>query len=276
MNIIDAIFLGILQGLTEFLPVSSSGHLVIAQHYMGLKEGNLAINILLHLGTLIAIVTVFHRSVLHMIVQFFAMIKDLFAEKSLAIYKSKYRRYIVYILLASIPTGIIGVLFDDVFEELFASVEVVAFTLIITGTLLILGEKLGKTNKKNIEDMKFRQGFFVGIFQTMAIIPGISRSGSTIVGGLFNGLKKEEATEFSFLISIPAILGAVLLKGKDIVGLTDMGMQPAVLFSSFVASVVFGILAIKLLVRLVQNGKLHYFSYYCYGVSALLIYTNFF
>lgn len=271
MNIIDAIFLGILQGLTEFLPVSSSGHLVIAQHFLGINEGNLALNVLLHLGTLVAVVIVYFRSVWNMILAFFGMLKDLVSERCLCIYKSKYRKYIVLIIMASLPTAVAGLVLNELFEEIFSSIHVVAFTLILTGILLMLGEKMGKKNADPIEKLSLKQGFLIGLFQSLAITPGISRSGSTIVGGLFNGLKKEEATEFSFLISIPAVLGAVLLEGKDIMGLGDLGIETYTLIASFLASVVFGVLAIQLLVKLVRKGKLHYFSYYCWAVSAVLL-----
>jgi len=275
MNTIDAIFLGILQGLTEFLPVSSSGHLVIAQHFMGINEGNLALNVLLHLGTLIAIFIVYRSSIIHMFFEFFKMFGDLFREKSLCVYKSKYRKYILLIIAASIPTAIIGLSLEDVFEELFSSIEVVSVTLIFTGIMLVLGEKIGKKNQMHIEKLTLGKGVVVGLFQTLAITPGISRSGSTIVGGLANGLKKDEATEFSFLISIPAVLGAVLLKSKDILELNNVGMSTPALLASFTASIIFGIFAIRLLVRLVKNGKLHYFSYYCWGMAGLLLINNF-
>lgn len=271
MNIIDAIFLGILQGLTEFLPVSSSGHLVIAQHFMGISEGNLALNVLLHLGTLVAVVIVYFRSVWNMVLAFFGMLKDLIKERCLCVYKSKYRKYIVLIVMASLPTAVAGLILNSLFEELFSSIHVVAFTLILTGILLVLGEKMGKNNADPIEKLSLKQGFLIGLFQSLAITPGISRSGSTIVGGLLNGLKKEEATEFSFLISIPAVLGAVILEGKDIMGLGDLGIEPFTLIASFAASVIFGVLAIQLLVKLVRKGKLHYFSYYCWAVSAFLL-----
>lgn len=275
MNIIDAIFLGILQGLTEFLPVSSSGHLVIAQHFMGISEGNLALNVLLHLGTLIAIFVVYRSSIMQMFFEFFKMIKDLFVEKSLCVYKSKYRKYILLIVAASIPTAIVGLTLEDVFEELFASIEIVAITLIFTGIMLVMGEKIGKKNQMHIEKLTLGKGFIVGLFQSLAITPGISRAGSTIVGGLVNGLKKDEATEFSFLISIPAVLGAVILKSKDIFTLNDVGMSTPTLMSSFAASIVFGIFAIRLLVKLVRNGKLHYFSYYCWSMAGLLLVHRF-
>lgn len=275
MNTITSIIMGIVQGLTEFLPISSSGHLVILQHFFHVDQGNLAYSILLHLGTLIAVMIAFWHSISNMIIEFFSMIKDLFKEKSFCIYKSKYRRYIVNIIIASIPVAIVGILLDDVFETIFSKIEVVSFTLIFTGIILILGERVGKRNKKNIENMSLSNIITVGLFQTVAIMPGISRSGSTIVGGLFAGLKKEEATEFSFLVSLPAVLGAVILKSKDIMELENLGMSPIALVSGFIASIIFGIFAIKLLVALVKKGKLYYFSYYCWAVSALLIIYNF-
>ncbi|MFZ7132113.1 MAG: undecaprenyl-diphosphate phosphatase [Eubacteriales bacterium] len=271
MNTITSIIMGIVQGLTEFLPVSSSGHLVILQHFFQVNEGNLAYSILLHLGTLIAVFIAFWNSIKNMIIEFFHMLKDLFSTGSLKIYTNKYRQYIMHIIIASIPVGIIGVLFDDVFETIFSKIEVVAFTLILTGILLIVGERIGKKNRKNIENMSLANVLTVGLFQTMAIMPGISRSGSTIVGGLFSGLKKEEATEFSFLVSLPAVLGAVILKSKDIMELESLGMSPITLISGFLASVIFGVFAIKLLVTLVKKGKLHYFSYYCWTVAVLLL-----
>lgn len=271
MDTFTSIVMGIVQGLTEFLPISSSGHLVILQHFFQVNEGNLAYSVFLHLGTLVAVVIAFWNSVLNMIIEFFKMLKDLFTTGSLKIYTSKYRKYIINIIIASIPVGIIGVLFSDVFDEIFSRIEVVAFTLILTGVLLFLGEKIGKKNKKNIENMTIGNIITVGLFQTIAIMPGISRSGSTIVGGLFAGLKREEATEFSFLVSLPAVLGAVILKGKDIMALDSIGMSPITLGAGFISAVVFGVLAIKLLVALVKKGKLHYFSYYCWVLSAVLI-----
>ncbi|MFZ7119763.1 MAG: undecaprenyl-diphosphate phosphatase [Eubacteriaceae bacterium] len=276
MNTITSIILGIVQGLTEFLPISSSGHLVIFQYFFNVTEGNLAYDVLLHLGTLIAIIIAFWKSILNMVIEFFSMCKDFFTSGSFKIHKSKYRKYILSIILASIPVGIIGILFADIFETLFSNIQVVSFTLIITGIILMLGEKIGKKNTKSIEQLSIKETFIIGFFQAFAIVPGISRSGSTIVGGLMSGLEKQEATEFSFLVSLPAVLGAVLLKSKDIMELESLGISPITLFSGFFASIIFGILAIKLLVELVKKGKLHYFSYYCWAMSIILITYNLF
>lgn len=273
MTLLNAILLGIIQGATEFLPVSSSGHLVIFQNILGVTEGNLEFTIVLHLGTLLAIFIAYWNSIKNMIVEFFKMIGDLFKERSLCLEKSKYRKYILYILVASIPAGIVGVLFEDVIESIFSSLFVVAITLAVTGVLLILGDRLGKRNKRKIEELGYRTSFFIGIFQMFAIMPGISRSGSTIVGGLFSGLKKDEAVEFSFLMSIPAVLGSLLLKIKDIV---TLGATTSVfpLIIGFLCAAVVGYLSIKLLVELVQKGKLIYFSYYCFTVSICLLIYN--
>ena len=273
MTLFNAILLGIIQGATEFLPVSSSGHLVIFQHFLGITEGNLEFAIVLHLGTLLAIFIAYWNSVKNMIIEFFKMIGDLFSNKSLCIEKSKYRKYILYILVSSIPAGIVGVLFEDAIDSVFSSILVVSITLFITGLLLILGERIGKRNRRKIEDLGYRTSFFVGFFQMFAIMPGISRSGSTIVGGLLGGLKKEEAVEFSFLMSIPAVLGSVLLKIKDIVAL-GVSESALPLIVGFLCATIIGYLSIKLLENLVQKGKLVYFSYYCFIVSIGLIIYN--
>ncbi|WP_302826560.1 undecaprenyl-diphosphate phosphatase, partial [Anaerofustis stercorihominis] len=193
MTTIQAIILGIVQGLTEFLPVSSSGHLVILQNFMGISEGSLEFAIVLHLGTLLAVVIAYYESIWNMFKQFFLMLADLITLKGPCFEKSKYRKYIVYILMASIPAGIVGVLFEDFISEKFGSIIIVGFTLLITGVLLVLGDALGKNNRGHIENVGAGKAFLIGVFQMFAITPGISRSGSTIVGGLLSGLKKEEA-----------------------------------------------------------------------------------
>jgi len=273
MTTIQAIILGIVQGLTEFLPVSSSGHLVILQNFMGISEGSLEFAIVLHLGTLLAVVIAYYESVWNMIKQFFLMLFDLITLKGPGFEKSKYRKYIVYILMASIPAGIVGVLFEDFISEKFGSLIVVGFTLLVTGFLLLLGDTLGKRNRKPIEELGPLKSFLVGIFQMFAITPGISRSGSTIVGGLLCGLKKEEAVEFSFLMSIPAVLGSLLLKVKDIISIgASTSFVPLII--GFLCALVIGYFSIVLLNNIVKKGKLYYFSIYCWILGlALLIYN---
>ncbi|MCR2032266.1 undecaprenyl-diphosphatase UppP [Anaerofustis stercorihominis] len=272
MTTIQAIILGIVQGLTEFLPVSSSGHLVILQNFMGISEGSLEFAIVLHLGTLLAVVIAYYESIWNMFKQFFLMLADLITLKGPCFEKSKYRKYIVYILMASIPAGIVGVLFEDFISEKFGSIIIVGFTLLITGVLLVLGDALGKNNRGHIENVGAGKAFIIGIFQMFAITPGISRSGSTIVGGLLSGLKKEEAVEFSFLMSIPAVLGSLLLKIKDIISIgATTSFVPLII--GFFCSLVIGYFSIVLLNNIVKKGKLYYFSIYCWIVGlALIIY----
>lgn len=273
MTTIQAIILGIIQGLTEFLPVSSSGHLVILQNFMGITEGSLEFTIVLHLGTLLAVVVAYYKSIWNMIKEFFLMIGDLVTLKGANLDKSKYRRYIVYILVASIPAGIVGVLFEDFISEKFGSLIVVAIMLLITGVLLVLGDVLGKRNTKEIQQLGPKKSFIIGIFQMFAITPGISRSGSTIVGGLLSGLKKEEAVEFSFLMSIPAVLGSLLLKIKDILAIgASTSFTPLII--GFLCAAIIGYFSIVLLNSIVKKGKLYYFSIYCWIIGLALIIYN--
>lgn len=273
MTTIQAVILGVIQGLTEFLPVSSSGHLVILQNFMGITEGSLEFTIVLHLGTLVAVFVAYHKSIFMMIKEFFLMLFDIIRFKGAQLDKSKYRRYIWYIIIASVPAGIVGVLFDDIISAVFGSLTVVSITLLITGVLLILGDQLGRNNEKSIEDIGPLDAFLTGFFQMVAITPGISRSGSTIVGGLLFGLKREEAVEFSFLMSIPAVLGSLLLKVKDIIaiGMSD-SLVPLII--GFFCAAVIGYFSIILLNKLVKKGKLYYFSIYCWVLGLSLIVYN--
>ncbi len=277
MTIFEAFLLGLVQGLTEFLPVSSSGHLAILQTYMGLEEGALAFTVMLHAGSLIAVFLAYRKSVLAIIKALVDMIVDLFKEKSLMIRKDKYRMYVVLLFIASIPAGIAGILFGDAIEKIFSSVIVIACMLLATGVLLIIGEKIGKNNIKPIDRLGFKNARIVGVFQALALIPGLSRSGTTMVGGLLRGMKKEDAVEFSFLLSLPAVLGATLLKLKDIVGLSGGAVSAGAMAIGFFTAVIVGYLAIRLLVLVVKKDRLKYFSYYCWAVGiAVLVKEIFF
>ena len=190
MSIFEAILLGVVQGATEFLPVSSSGHLVIAQTLFGIENSNLAFAIILHLGTFFAIVAAYHTSVFQLIKEFFLMLWDLVRFKGANLKKSKYRYYIVYIIIASIPAGIAGVLFNDQIETAFSSIYIVCVTLFLTGFILLLGERIGRRNQGHIEKLGPVKSFVVGLFQMCAIMPGISRSVTTMTVVLLMGLKK--------------------------------------------------------------------------------------
>ena len=252
MNLFNVIILGIVQGVTEFLPISSSGHLVIFQHFMNIEEG-LTLNVFLHFGTLLAVVVVFWDDIIGMITL-----------------KKEYRKLTYYVILGSVPAGVIGILFEDTFERLFSTITVVGIALLVTGTLLWLSDKI-ENEERSIKDMDWKDSIVVGFAQAFAIIPGISRSGSTIVGGLFKGLNRQLAAKFSFLLSIPVIGGATLLKTKDLV---TMGMGNITFFELLVGTLsaaLAGYFSIKLLLKLISKEKLSVFAYYCWGLGLAII-----
>ncbi len=267
----QAFILGLIQGLTEFLPVSSSGHLAILQNFMNLKEGALEFTVLLHLGSLIAVFLAYRKTVIAIIVAFFGMIADLFKERSLMIKKDKHRLYVILLIIGSIPAGIVGVLFDEKLGEAFTSIILIAFMLIITGALLIVGERIGRHNTLKIEQLKGKNAFLIGLFQMAALMPGLSRSGTTMVGGLVNGLKKEDAVEFSFLLSMPAVLGACIFEFKDIFSLSSTNTSISVMLIGFITAIIVGYLSIKLLILVIKKERLKYFAYYCWIVACAVL-----
>ncbi len=252
MDLLNTIILGIVQGITEFLPISSSGHLVLFQHFMNIEEG-LTLNVFLHFGTLLAVVVVFWDDIIGMITL-----------------KKEYRKLTYFVIIGSVPAGVIGILFEDLFERLFSTVTVVGFALIITGFFLWLSDRIESSNKE-AEDMTIKDSLVVGFAQAFAIIPGISRSGSTIVAGLFKGLNRKLAAKFSFLLSIPVIGGATLLKVKDLfsVGLGNVSIMQLVLGTNSAA--IAGYFSIKLLLKLINKEKLSVFAYYCWILGLAII-----
>lgn len=276
MGYLEAIVLGLIQGLSEFLPVSSSGHLALLEKNFGIHEDSVIFfAVLLHIGTLVSIFIVYHEDIIKLIVEFFVMLKDIFTGKGLRIDERPVRKLGIMIIVASIPTAIMGLLLEDYINKIFSSLAVIGVCWIITGFLLLLSEKT--SNKKDIEGMKFRNAFFVGICQGFAIMPGISRSGSTIVGSLIVGLKREFAVEFAFLISIPAILGSAMLEFPKAIkaGIDPASVGPMIV--GFLVAATSGYFAITTMIRIVSKQKMRYFSYYVWVMGiGTLIYTFFF
>ncbi len=277
MDFLYAILLGILQGLTEFLPISSSGHLVIAQDVFNIQEADLAFDIILHMGTLLAVLIYYWRDVLNLISEFFILIGDFIMGKKpkLLDYSRPYRVLMVMIIIATIPTAIIGLIFNDLFSQLFETADFVGYALIVTGILLWIANGI-VSGRKNLKNMTAWDAVTVGLVQGLAITPGISRSGSTIFAGLIRGLNRELATRFSFLLSIPAILGAVVVEGKDVFESASTIHDVMPVLAGFVAAAVSGYLAIHFLISVLQKKKLNYFSYYCWALGILaILYTWF-
>ncbi len=274
MTWLEGFILGLTQGLAEFLPISSSGHLALLQHFFGVDESKvLCFSVLLHFGTLVSLVAAFWRDILDLIAELFRTLGDLFSGRGLRINSSPTRRLGVMIVIATIPTALAGLLLEDFFNGLYSSVRIIAICLIITGILLWVAEKAAK-GWKNIYDMRFRDAFIVGCFQAVAICPGISRSGSTLVGSLFTGLERELAVRYAFLISLPSILGAVILEAPDAISAGIEGGTLGPILLGVIVSAVSGFIAIKWMIKLVSKKKLYYFSYYVWIVAiAVLIYS---
>jgi undecaprenyl-diphosphatase len=267
ITIIQAIILGIVQGLTEFLPVSSSAHLVFATDVLGLQQ-NVAFDTLLHLGTLLAVVGYFWKDLVVIISSFFSSLLDIFRGRfKEGLEEKPFKKLSWLLLVGTIPAGIMGILFKSEFEALFNSILYVGIFLIITG-LLLWGAERVKPGHKDVKDISFKNALIIGVAQGIAIAPGISRSGATIAAGLFSGLNRELAARFSFLLSIPAILGAALVQSKDI---TSFDANTAVLIAGFVSAAIFGYLAIKLLLKIIKERSLMIFAYYCWIVGAAVI-----
>lgn len=251
---IDILILALIQGLTEWLPVSSSGHLVIIEKILGLNLP-LIYNITLHLGTLIVVLTFFREDVIRLIK---ALIKLNF--------KSEEGKMAIFILIGSVPTAISGFLFYDFFKSLFSNLLAVGLALLITGCVLFISERnIGYKKMDRIDSL------FIGLAQALSIIPGISRSGLTISTGLLRKIDKTTAFRFSFLLSIPAILGATLNEVKDF---SMMNVEIIFLFLGIVTSMIVGYISIFFLRKMILNEKIHLFAYYCWAIGIAIIFVT--
>ena len=260
MSVIEAIILGIVQGLTEFLPVSSSGHIELGKAFMDVKAAdNLAFSVLVHGATVLSIIVVFWKDILH-------LIRSLFSFQW-----NEDTRYISLLAISAIPVAVVGLLFEDQIEALFSGkVVMVGVLLIVTGCLLFLTRLERGQNHK----VGFKSAVIVGLAQAAAILPGISRSGATISTALALGISREQATRFSFLMVLAPILGATVLQFKDLTQSTsahEAALMPYL--AGFIAAFLSGLLACKWMISLVNKGKIIYFSIYCFliGIAAIVI-----
>ena len=271
MSYFEAIILGLVQGLAEFLPISSSGHLALLQQAFGIHEDKvLLFAVLLHVGTLISVFIVYWKDIWELIVELCLTIRDLCTGKGLRLAERPIRKLGVMIIVATIPTAIIGLVFSDFFDSLYNSVIPIGVGLIITRFLLIFAEKKGEGNR-GIQQMNFRNAIFIGLVQGVAICPGISRSGSTLFGSLICNLDRKFAVKFVFLISIPSILGSAVLEAPAALeaGVTAAEVGP-VLVGMLVAAVS-GLVAIKTMIKIVSDKKLSYFSYYVWVLGLFVV-----
>ncbi len=260
MNLWEAIILGLVQGLTEFLPVSSSGHLVISQVLLGVEEPGITFEVLVHFGTFFSVICIFWQDLKKV---FFGFLKN-----------EGERKLLLLLLISVVPTGLMGIFLESFFESIFQSFTTVGFMLLITGGIIWLVSYLPAGNK-DVQKMNAMDAILISFAQGLAIIPGISRSGSTITAALARKLSMETAIKFSFLMSLPVILGATLLELKEVI---SVGFDEALIFPYFVATATAffsGVLAIKVFIKLLKARKFYYFSCYCWLLGSLVIYLAF-
>lgn len=271
MEYISIIIQGIIQGLTEFLPVSSSGHLSVAQHILGVEESTLIISIVLHLGTLVAVFIAFWRDILGLIKEFFLTIGDIFTGKFSWKKMNDSRRMLFMVIIATLLL-VPAYLVKDFFTCMEGDGDIIfeGCAFMFTAMLLFLSDACVKGFKTG-KDMKIRDAVTVGLFQCAALFPGVSRSGSTITAGLFCGLSRETAVKFSFILGIPAILGGSVLELKDAFE-SGVEFDVPMLAIGFVVSAVVGILAINLVRLVSKKNKFKYFGIYLliFGLACVL------
>ncbi len=273
MTLLESIILGLVQGLAEFLPISSSGHLAALQYIFGIDGSNvLTFTVMLHFGTLVAIFIVYWKDIVDLVKELFATIKDICTGQGVQINKNETRKLGFMIIAASIPTAIFGLLLNDFFESLYSKMAVIGVCLIITGLGLFFAERNGG-GTRTIKDMNFRNAFFIGLCQSVAIMPGISRSGATMIGGLACKFDRAFAVRYAFLISIPSVLGAFLLEvpGAISAATDGTGMSLGVMAAGIIVAAVSGYAAIKVMIKAVTDKKLMYFSVYTWIAGAALI-----
>jgi undecaprenyl-diphosphatase len=268
LSLWEGILLGTVQGLTEFLPVSSSGHLVIVQGLIkGFRQPGVLFDVMLHLGTLLAVLFFLRREILEILT---SLIPSGWSRGNLDDEQvSTGRKTALYIVTATVCTGIIGILFEERIHRLFTSPQTVSFMLLVTGALLFISDRF--RGSRGEKEMNMTDSLVIGIVQGMALIPGISRSGSTIAFGIFRGLDGAVAARFSFLLSIPAVLGALLLELRYMEAVSPHDMP--IYLAGMIAAAVVGFLTLRLLLFMIRKRRLSIFAYYCWilGISTLII-----
>lgn len=288
MSLIEAIIMGIVQGIAEFLPVSSSGHLAIFKHILNIEtDTGLLFDIMLHFGTLVAIFIAFWKDIKELIVGGFSILYRVFVNvfrffkrivnkdiEYCKVLKTDYDRFVMLIIVSTIPTGLAGVLLGDVFEKAGESLLITGMFLMLTAILLYIADHctVGKTTMK---DASYTKAGIIGFAQAAAISPGLSRSGTTITACLLCGFTKEFAVKYSFLMSIPAVLGAVVL---DVPDLLSSGIETDLLFNYVIGTIISGVvgyICIITMLKIVKNKKFFGFTIYCATIGLIAIIANF-
>lgn len=259
MSIVQALILGLVQGLTEFIPVSSSGHLVLLHEVFGLTEGGLAFDVALHFGTLLALIVYFYKDIL-------LLVNGLLG-------RNDYKRLAWLLVAATIPAVIAGILLESAAESAFRSVRLVAVSLIVVALFMFIAENVAKRykNKPRLKETSGRQAMAVGLAQAAALVPGVSRSGATITTGLFVGMDRVAATRFSFLLGIPILAGAVAKVLTGEAALEQIGAETDLFAVGIVSAFISGFFAIRFLLKYLAHHTLAVFAYYRIALGVLAI-----
>lgn len=268
MSVWEALIMGLVQGLTEFLPVSSSGHLVIFGEILNLQieDGN-AFSVLLHVATFLSVCFIYYKDIIELIKEFFLMIGDIFRRKG--DWNRPYRRMLIMLIIATIPAVVVGLIFKLFgLDAMLSNLLVVGLMLLVTAALMYFVDHCN-TNRYDASNATYKSSLAVGLAQACALMPGLSRSGSTITAARAAGYKKEFAIKFSFLMSLPAILGAAVLEGAGLIMDGGFAIEVLPLIVGFIAAAVSGILAIKFLINLLNKNRFYVFSIYC-GIVGLI------
>ena len=276
--------MGLIQGLTEFLPVSSSGHLGLIKALTGMEDAGILFDVLLHFATLIAICAVFYKDILKLVMEFGGMCRDIFGNiaslgRSLSggrepeyvkVISNVHRKFVLLLIVSTIPTGIIGVFMKDIVEYASGNLLLTGICLICTGLILALSDFLADGDKK-LKETGYWDAFAIGVTQGIATLPGLSRSGTTIVAGILCKMDRKFAARYSFIMSIPAVLGALILElfdiGTESVTAGDVGCY---ILGMFIAAIV-GYIALRIVMKLVMGRYFKYFAYYCGAVGLVSI-----
>lgn len=288
MSLLEAIFLGFVQGVAEFLPVSSSGHLAIFEKIFGIDEAGIAFDVFLHIGTLVAVLLVFWRDVSRLFVEGVGIVADSCVNayafikakktKETPIYRkvirSAYRKFAMLVIVSTIPTGIIGMLGRELVDKSSDTLIVPGLCLLITAVLLFMSDQI-PDGTKTPKRTTYANAVFMGVCQGIATLPGLSRSGTTITSGLLCGLRRDFAVKYSFIMSIPAIIGAAMVEIPDMQ--RDIATTSAVYYIvGVIISAVVGFVCIKTMLIIVKNKKFKYFAYYCAVVGVIAVIASFF
>lgn len=272
MNIFLAILYGIIQGVAEFLPISSSAHLAIAQNLFNMENieaTHFTFDILLHLGTLIAVFIVYYKDIFALVPAVFTMFGKVFKRKFKLSEYNENERFVIFVIIATLPL-VLAVFFKDYVEALGNYTKIIGGILLFNGVVLFISDKLEK-GTISLDNTKPLHALFIGLCQMCAIVPGLSRSGSTITGGLFMGFKRELAVKFSFIMSIPAIIGANILSVADIAENPIASTDIVPYIAGTVTAAIVGVLSMKVLIYISKKSNFRMFSYYCWVVGVLAI-----